>query len=220
MHFDILVEDQSGKKSLDFLIPKIIGNEHTFTIHPYKGIGRIPKNLNINKDSAKRILLEQLPKLLRGYGKAYSKYSGEYKAAVIVVCDLDDKCLRKFRQELYSILDACNPKPETRFYIAIEEGEAWLLGDLQAVRTAYPKTKNNVLSTYVQDSICGTWEKLADAVCPGGAVQLSSKGWQMIGIEKFKWAETIAPKMDVENNQSGSFCYFRDKLRELANSDH
>ncbi len=220
MHFDILVEDQSGKKALDFLIPKIIGNGHTFTIHPYKGIGRIPKNLNINKDSAKRILLEQLPKLLRGYGKAYSKYSGEYKAAVIVVCDLDDKCLRKFRQELYSILDACKPKPETRFCIAIEEGEAWLLGDLQAVRTAYSKAKSNVLSAYVQDSICGTWEKLADAVYPGGSNHLRQQHWTTIGIEKSNWAEAIAPKMDVENNQSGSFCYFRDKLRELANSDN
>ena len=220
VHFDILVEDQSGKKALDFLIPKIIGDGHTFTIHPYKGIGRIPKNLNIKKDSAKRILLDQLPKLLRGYGNTYSTYPNNYKAAVIVVCDLDDKCIKTFRKELFSILDACNPKPETRFCIAIEEGEAWFLGDLQAVRTAYPKAKNNVLSAYVQDSICDTWEKLADAIYPGGSNQLRKQHWTTIGTEKSNWAEAIAPKMDVENNQSGSFCYFRDKLRELANSDH
>ena len=30
MHFEVLVEDQSGKKILDILIPKIIGNQHTF----------------------------------------------------------------------------------------------------------------------------------------------------------------------------------------------
>ena len=220
MHFDVLVEDQSGKKALDVLIPKIIGEGHSIFVHSYKGIGRIPKNLKNTSDPSKRILLGQLPRLLQGYGKTYASYPKNYVAAVIVVCDLDRRCLKEFRQELLAIYDSCHPKPETRFCIAIEEGEAWFLGDLQSVRTAYPKAKNNVLSTYVQDSICGTWEKLADAVCPGGAVQLSSKGWQMIGIEKFKWAETIAPKMDVENNQSGSFCYFRDKLRELANSDH
>lgn len=28
MHFEILVEDQSGKKALDVLIPKLIGFEH------------------------------------------------------------------------------------------------------------------------------------------------------------------------------------------------
>jgi len=43
MHFEILVEDQSGKKALDILVPKIIGDRHTFKIRAYKGIGRIPK---------------------------------------------------------------------------------------------------------------------------------------------------------------------------------
>ena len=46
MHFEILVEDLSGKKALDILVPKIIGDDHSFRVHPYKGIGRIPKNLN------------------------------------------------------------------------------------------------------------------------------------------------------------------------------
>ena len=31
MHFEILVEDQSGKKALDILIPKIIGDDHTWS---------------------------------------------------------------------------------------------------------------------------------------------------------------------------------------------
>ncbi|MGB5685679.1 MAG: hypothetical protein WBM35_07705 [Candidatus Electrothrix sp.] len=47
MHFEILIEDQSGKKALDILIPKLISLEHTFKVHSYKGIGRIPKNLDL-----------------------------------------------------------------------------------------------------------------------------------------------------------------------------
>lgn len=70
MHFEILIEDQSGKKALDILVPKIIGDDHTFNVHPYKGIGRIPKNLGAKGDANKRILLDQLPRLLRGYGNA------------------------------------------------------------------------------------------------------------------------------------------------------
>jgi hypothetical protein len=35
MHFEILVEDQSGKKALDILVQKIVGNDHTFRIIPY-----------------------------------------------------------------------------------------------------------------------------------------------------------------------------------------
>ncbi len=74
VHFEILVEDQSGKKALNILVPKIIGNEHTFRIHSYKGIGRIPRNLGANADASKRILLSQLPRLLRGYGNTFSSY--------------------------------------------------------------------------------------------------------------------------------------------------
>ena len=216
MHFEILVEDQSGKKALDILVPKIIGNGHTFDVHAYKGIGRIPKNLRSTSDPSKRILLDQLPRLLRGYGNTFSNYPADYRAAVIVVCDLDDKCLKAFRDELLNILNGCNPAPETRFCLAIEEGEAWFLGDIPAVEGAYPKAKDEVLNGYVQDSICGTWEKLADAVCPGGAVRLAAQGWQAIGAEKSKWAEEITPHMDVATNNSHSFAYFRNRLLDLA----
>ena len=191
MHFEIFVEDQSGKKMLDILVPKIIGNAHTFIVHSYKGIGHIPKGLKSGTDARKRILLAQLPKILQGMGKACAN---GYPVAVIVVCDLDDHCLKAFRQELLQILNHCAPKPETRFCIAIEEGEAWLLGDISAIKSAYPKAKSAVLNKYKNDSICGTWERLADAVYPGGSAALSEKGWQAVGAEKSQWAERIAPQ--------------------------
>jgi hypothetical protein len=216
MHFEILIEDQSGKKALEVMTPKIVGDNHTIKIHPYKGIGRIPRNMKDTGNAGKRMLLENLPKLLKGYGKTFASYPADYPVVVILVCDLDDKCLKAFRQELFDILNQCNPKPETRFCFAIEEGEAWFLGDLNAVRTAYPRAKNNVLNAYINDSICGTWEILADAVYQGGSSALSVKGWQAVGTEKTKWAEKISPHMNIMNNTSPSFCYFRDKLSQLT----
>jgi hypothetical protein len=71
MHIEILVEDASGGKLLAALLPKIFGSQdepHTWRVHSYRGIGRIPKNLNAGADPAKRILLDQLPRILRGYG--------------------------------------------------------------------------------------------------------------------------------------------------------
>jgi hypothetical protein len=108
-----------------------------------------------------------------------------------------------------------NPKPKTRFCVAIEENEAWFLGDISAIKKAYPKAKDSVLNTYINDSICGTWEKLADAIFPGGSTSLSKKGWQAIGTEKSKWAEKITPHMNVNNNASPSFRYFQTKIMEL-----
>lgn len=212
VHFEILVEDQSGQKALEILIPKIIGANHTYKIHAYKGIGKIPKGMKTVKDPSKRIFLDQLPRLLKAYGNYF--HTTNYKAVVFVVCDLDDKCLKTFKRELLKVLNSCNKKPETRFCFAIEEGEAWFLGDKQAVKKAYPRAKMTVLDGYVQDSICGTWEKLADAVYNGGSAALKKKGFFEIGKEKSDWATSITRHMNVNSNESCSFCYFRDKLLE------
>lgn len=216
MHFEILVEDQSGKRLLDILIPKIIGNQHSFKVHAYQGIGRIPRNLTSSTDARNRLLLIQLPSLLRGYGNTFANYPANYPAVVILVCDLDDRCLKVFREKLFTVLNACNPKPETRFCIAVEEGEAWLLGDIAAIKLAYPNAKDNILNRYENDSICGTWERLADAVFRGGANRLKKEGWRSVGREKSTWAEHVAPHMNVEINESPSFRYFRQKIRELT----
>ncbi len=221
MHFEILGEDQSGKKALDIIVPRMIGNGDTFRVFSYKGIGKIPKNLKGKTDPRKRILLDRLPRLLQGYGKAFSSHA----ATVIVVCDLDNRCLKAFRSELVKVLNACDPKPKACFCFAVEEGaveegEAWFLGDIAAIVQAYPGARRSILENYVNDSICGTWETLADAIThPGGAAALSGKGWKAVGREKAQWAANISPHMDMENNKSPGFRYFREKIRLPASPD-
>ena len=215
MHFEILVEDQSGKKTLDILMPKVIGDQHTFRVINYRGIGRIPKNLTSSTDASKRILLDRLPNLFKGYGNTYANNPAKHSTALIVICDLDNKCLKILRQEFFDVLNAYNPRLETRLCIAIEEGEAWLLGDIPAVKAAYPNGKDNILNSYQNDSICGTWELLADAIFAGGSNALRQRPWYVIGKEKSIWAQKIVPEMDISKNASPSFCYFRDKIREL-----
>ena len=216
MHFEVLVEGLSDKNALQILIPKIIDDQDTFGIHSFRGIGHIPTNLTNAVSARNRLLLNNLPGLLRAYGRTFAGYPSNCPAAVILVCDLDNKCLKTFRQRLFTVLNACDPKPETRFCIAIEEGEAWLLGDIPAIKRAYRGATDFILNSYRNDSICGTWELLADAVFPGGSTQLEAGGWQAVGREKSEWAENITPHMDVDNNKSPSFCYFRDKMRVLA----
>ena len=214
MHFEVLVEDQSGQIALETIMEKILGQnytEHSWRIHPYKGIGRIPKNAHGLPNPANRLLLDNLPRLLRGYGRSLSGSS-----AVVVVVDLDDKDCIKFKQDLLDVLNACNPRPKSLFRIAIEESEAWLLGDRVAVKSAYPNARDAVLNGYGQDSICGTWEVLADAIHSGGSSHLKALGYPPAGMAKCDWARNIAPRMDVDGNQSKSFQVFRDGVRNLA----
>lgn len=84
MHLEVLVEDQSGSIVVKHILEKVIhkkNNYFTFKIHPYKGIGKVPKNLKSSSGPDKRILLDQLPRLLRGYGKSLEGYG----AVVVVV---------------------------------------------------------------------------------------------------------------------------------------
>ena len=212
MHIEVLVEDSSGAKLLETLLPNLIGSHgerNTWRIHAYKGIGRLPAGLSAKADPAKRALLDQLPRLLSGYGRTRGI------DAVVVVLDSDQRNCRTFLAELNDLLGRCRPAPNALFGLAIEEMEAWLLGDQIALLAAYPRAKKDVLARYVQDSVCGTWELLADAVHAGGAQAIKKAGWPLPGKIKHEWAENIGPHMNVARNQSPSFCKFRDGLHSL-----
>lgn len=212
MHFEVLVEDASGKIALQEILGKILHPPHTFRVISYKGVGHLPKGLRTVSEPRHRILLAQLPRLLRGYGKSLRGIA----AVVIVVVDLDRKDCGRLKTELLEVHSRCDPAPRTLFRIAIEEMEAWLLGDREAVAQAFPSARASELDRYRQDSICDTWELLADAVHPGGSKKLKAQGWPAPGQAKCEWARRITPHMVPERNLSPSFQVFRAGLLRLA----
>lgn len=214
MHIEILVEDSSGERLLSALLPKFWGengNVHTWRVHPYKGIGRIPKNLGAGNDPAKRILLDQLPRLLQGYRKTPGV------DAVVIVLDTDKRNCIDFLEELKELARRCDAAPNTLFRLAIEEIEAWYLGDRLALETAYPRAKTDVLARYIQDTACDTWELLADAIYPGGSAAIKKAGWPLPGQIKHEWAEKIGPLLNPDHNLSPSFNKLREGLLRLVN---
>ena len=71
MNFEVLVEDRSGSMALDVILEKILGKNgqtHSWKLHTYKGIGRIPKDLHAEPDRGKKLLLNCLPGMSRAYG--------------------------------------------------------------------------------------------------------------------------------------------------------
>ncbi len=212
MHIEFLIEDSSGEKLMGKLLPKLLGEQgspHTWRLHPYKGIGRVPKGMTKASDPSKRMLLDNLPRLLSGYGRTHGI------DAVVVILDSDRRSCVDFLGELNSILDGCQPKPNAIFRIAIEEIEAWYFGDRVALLAAYPRAKQDILNRYKQDSICGTWEVLADAIYPGGSTAIKMVGWPLPGQVKHEWAEKIGPYLVPDRNTSPSFGKLRDGLRRL-----
>lgn len=214
MHFEFLSEDKSGAIMLEKILPRIFSSiqDVTFRIHPFKGIGRIPKDLKATGNPSHRVLLSQLPRHLEGYLRVPGI------DAVVVVLDADDRPIRSFESELNQLAIEKGADGMAIFCLAVEDMEAWLLGDIKAVLKAYPKARRKILDQYRQDSICGTWEVLADAIHPGGSISLAKQPYPIVGRAKCEWAENIAVHFTFDNNQSMSFRKFRRDIlkRQLS----
>ena len=219
MHFQFLIEDPSGEAMVKLLMEKVHEEypEITMDYKGFHGIGKFPQKKGTAKEIKTGKLLNDLAVYLDGFNKSFIKIPN-YPVAVFVVVDNDDNNPAEFRKKLEEVAQKKNITIDHVFCLAIEEMEAWLLGDETALFAAYPKAKRNIYQTYVQDSICGTWEKLADVIYPGGSLRMkkdnpSGKG---IGKIKMEWATNIGARMDLNNNASPSFNFFVDEIRKRA----
>lgn len=167
---------------------------------------------NSVKETKTGKLLNDLATYLKGFNKSLQNIS----AAIVVVLDNDQNDPVEFLAELQGVAESNQITLDHVFCIAVEEVEAWLLGDRNALAAAYPSAKSQVLNSYVQDSICGTWELLADAVYPGGLVKFRKDcpTYIEVGIYKSEWARRIGEYMEPKNNVSPSFRNFVTEIQK------
>ena len=217
MHFQFMVEDKSGAILVKAIMDKdvFVKDGVTYDCKHFKGLGGFtPKNTVKETKTGK--LLNDLATYLRGYNKSLSGLGKN--VAIFIVLDNDRNDPKAFKKELLEVAKRNNISVDHVFCIAIEEMEAWLLGDEDALKQAYPLAKLNILHTYEQDSICGTWEKLADIIYKGGIKQLKKdfSSYVEIGKIKCEWAEKIGEHMILENNKSPSFKHFIQEINNVC----
>ncbi len=206
MRLHILVEGPSEEAFLKNWLPRFLGPSHTFRVIVHQGKGKLPKNLESEPDRKHRGLLDQLPVKLRAYGKQLKPDTDR----VVVLVDLDtDHCVDLLAQ-LNIVLSTCNPPPYVIFRIAIEETEAFFLGDSSAIKRAYPSAKIAKLKKHAFDSICGTWEKLQEIINDG-----------LDSPDKVAWASSIGQHLGVKfkgksANKSMSFVKFCEGLKRAC----
>lgn len=207
MYFQFLIEDQSSGALIDILMQKIAAPHKNvqYNIKSFRGIGGFtPKNTVKETKTGK--LLNDLATYMRGFNRSLKGIP----ATIVVVLDNDDRNPLQFEEELKSVAFQNMIDIDHVFCIAIEEVEAWLLGDEQALFLAYPQAKTAVLRSYRQDSICGTWEVLADAVYTGGLEKFKRDctSFVEVGKHKMEWSTRIDIHMDIHQNKSPSFNHF------------
>lgn len=203
MRVHVLVEGASEDALLRCWLPRFLP-QHSFRVIRHRGKGRLPGDPSLPPVRGREGLLDLLPATLRAYGNALDPDTDR----VLVLVDLDEQNCHQLKRNLLGVLDRCDPEPVVLFRIAIEETEAFYLGDPRAIRRAFPGAKLGRMKDYVQDSVCGTWEVFA----------------KVIGAEsddKTHWAERMAPHLGTawrgsDSNQSPSFRQLCIGLRKLV----
>ncbi len=187
--------------ALTLLVPKILGQRQTFTVHSHQG---------------KADLLEKLPGRLRGYRHWLPQDQG-----IVVVVDEDRRNCRHIKASLENAAQNAGLVTRSRArsrgsrfhvinWLAVEELEAWLLGDIEAVRAVYPRVPASLprkAGFRDPDAIAGgTWEALERV--------LQGAGYHLGGLEKIRAAREIAAHMEPDRSRSRSFSGFVAALRE------
>lgn len=178
--------------------------QHTHVLIPHQGKGSLPANPDTKPDPKRSGLLDQLPAKLRAFGKGFDPATDR----VLVLVDADDDDCVDLKERLTKLLAACTPAAVAKFRIAVEETEAFYLGDLPGIRSAFGSLAMSPYNAYVQDSVCGTWEVFAKVI-------------RASREDKVDWARRMSATLGTDTtgpaaNRSPSFLAFCNALRELA----
>jgi hypothetical protein len=193
MRIHFLVEGPSEEAFLKLWLPRFLPPQHSYKIIPHRGKGKIPGDPSKKPDPRRQGLLDQLPAKLRAYGHEVRPETDR----ILVLVDLDRDDCQDLKRRMLDLLSYCSPPPTVLVRIAIEETEAFYLGDKSAIKKSFPKSKFSKMDSYVQDSICGTWEFFRDLI--GETSE-----------DKVGWAKLVAPNLTTEwkgphRNLSNSF---------------
>lgn len=217
MYFQFLIEDKSTEILVNHVMDKMQKQywekDIIWNIKSFGGIGHLQRKGTVLEQKTGK-LLNDLPSYMRGFSKVLQTMED---AALIVVLDNDKRDVEQFRKELENVAFSNMILCDYVFCIAIREMEAWLLGDAEAIKKAYPNARMQCIKKYEQDAICETWEVLADMVYPKGVSKLKKKsgdGYAEIGKAKCEWADQIGRYLDLHNNQSPSYQYFINALEK------
>lgn len=199
---EVFVEEPSMEHALRALLPKIRPDLcDRFQVHAFDGVDD---------------MLKKLPDRFLGYA---GWIPADWR--ILVVRDEDRRNCATLKADIENIARRAGlvPKPQvaraagfnvlTR--IAIEELEAWLLGDVAALAATYPgvpPTLGNQRPFRNVDAVGGgTWEALERV--------LQKAGHFLGGLPKIQVAREVAANMDPNRNTSRSFRVFCDGLRAL-----
>lgn len=185
MRVHVLVEGPSERALVERWAPRAFKG-HEFVVRPHQGKGTLPQNLDARPDPRHRGLLDLLPATLRAYASTPSMADD----GVLVLVDADTADYAALESRLIEFAARQRPlRVVVRF--AVEELEAFYLGDLRALKAAFPRADMAKARAYQPDSIVGTAELFDEIIDDGG-------------LRKVVWAERMGAHLTTRPAKSRS----------------
>lgn len=184
----IFTEEQSLKNVLTEVLPKVLPKHVYFNIYSHQG-----------KQDLEKALKTTLPSI--------SKTPG---AKILITRDQDnDDCIELKKRIFELVNDNCLCEFSIR--IICKELEAWFLGDMNAIESAYPKFKAdqhiNKAEFREVDKIQSPSRQLLNII-----PDFSKSEY----LPKLEVSECISPFLQIDNNKSVSFNHTITAIKKLA----
>lgn len=181
MNLVFMLEEPSMKHFLAGFMPSIVPEHFSVTYLVHEG---------------KQDLEKSIPRKIRGWQVPNSCF--------IVIRDKDGEDPIVLKDRLRAL---CVERPDTLVRIPVHHLESWILGDMQALATAFNKPNLVAMSRHRKfrnpDLLANASEELSRLV----------PGYQKVG-----GARTVSPYIDIEKNLSRSFNLLIKDLKRLASA--
>jgi hypothetical protein len=200
MQIDVLLEEPSAEEALRVILPKILAGRARFKLINMRNkcrlIGELPASLRVKK----------------------TRLDAGEDLRIVVLVDRDNDGCQQLKARLERLAhDAglstkTSPDQNGCFQvvnrIAIEELEAWFMGDTEALKSAFSGLRGEAFpKSFNNPDNSGTWENLHRF--------LRVKGIYKSSYPKIEAARKIAPHMELSRNRSRSFRHFCQGIEAL-----
>lgn len=179
MRIEFLLEEYSMKVFLENLLPRILPthiklNEHYF----------------IRAHEGKSDLKKSIPKKIQAFNSLNTP------VGIVILHDQDSNDCILLKNELLSLCNASGSNVKCLVRIVCRELESWYLGDMEAIKSAYPKFKPE------------KYKNRSKFRNPDNLNAFLEIKKILPFFQKVEGARNISPYINTSNNKSASFLHF------------
>lgn len=184
----IFTEEPSAKKVFDHILPKILPDDVGFRVYPHQG-----------KMDLDKALKSSVPTISRIPG-----------SRIIITRDQDNNDCKLVKKDIQEIIEH-NCSCEFKIRIVCRELESWFLGDLKAIKAAYPRFNPGLYQSRAD------FRNIDNITSPSKyLLKIIPEFKKKSSLPKLEVADSIAPHLDLNMNRSSSFNHTLKALKSFA----